>query len=120
MRQTQARHGLKRKSLIKRVLLRFIWVFAEYKYHRMVDDLGEAGELRKIPFSQKNPVCKKIIYIYIYILHCGTFVSSLSQLRENSLTKAQYDHDNNLENLLFLGTLVTRLSLIPKAPFMTL
>lgn len=49
----------KRKSLIKRALLRFIWVFAEYKYHRLVDDLGEAGELRKIPFSQKNPVCKK-------------------------------------------------------------
>ena len=71
MRQTQARHGLKRKSLIKRALLRFIWVFAEYKYHRMVDDLGEAGELRKIPFSQKNPVCKKIIYIYIYIyIYC--------------------------------------------------
>ena len=68
MRQTQARHGLKRKSLIKRVLLRFIWVFAEYKYQRMVDDLGEAGELRKIPFSQKNPVCKKIIYIYCTVV----------------------------------------------------
>ena len=69
MRQTQARHGLKRKSLIKQVPLRFIWVFAEYKYHRMVDDLGEAGELRKIPFSQKNPVCKKRKkYIYCTVI----------------------------------------------------
>lgn len=60
MRQTQARHGLKRKSLIKRVLLRFIWVFAEYKYHRMVDDLGEAGELsKKYHFLRKIPSAKK-------------------------------------------------------------